>query len=293
VLEDGRVFRGKGIGARVERAGEVVFNTGLTGYQEIFTDPSYSGQIVVLTYPQIGNYGVNVEDRESLKPYLEGLVVREFSQIASNRRSQQTADEYLAQAGVPIIGDLDTRALVRHLRDQGAMRGVISSIDLDPRSLRDKARAIPTMAGLDLASTVSTKERYEWTEPVPASSPSEHIETADEKFHVVAYDFGIKHNILRKLRGIGARTTVVPAGTTNRRCGRRRWRKLGRGNPVLVIGQACLSKRAGHAACDQGRMLAMPVANPVGKIRDQCHQKHTTNCFLYFHTTIRVKRPDG
>jgi len=214
VLEDGRVFRGRGIGARVERAGEVVFNTGLTGYQEIFTDPSYSGQIVVLTYPQIGNYGVNDEDRESLKPYLEGLVVREFSQIASNRRSQQTADAYLAEAGVPIIGDLDTRALVRHLRDQGAMRGVISSLDLDPRSLREKARSIPTMAGLDLASTVSTKQSYQWNEPVPASGPSEHIETADEKFHVVAYDFGIKHNILRKLRGIGARTTVVPAGTS-------------------------------------------------------------------------------
>jgi carbamoyl-phosphate synthase small subunit len=214
VLEDGRVFRGRGIGARVERAGEVVFNTGLTGYQEIFTDPSYSGQIVVLTYPQIGNYGVNDEDRESLKPYLEGLVVREFSQIASNRRSEQTADEYLAQAGVPIIGDLDTRALVRHLRDQGAMRGIISSLDLDSRSLKEKARSIPTMAGLDLASTVSTKQRYEWTEPVAACSPSEHVETAEQTFHVVAYDFGIKHNILRKLRGIGARTTVVPAGTT-------------------------------------------------------------------------------
>ncbi len=213
-LEDGRVFRGRGVGTPAERAGEVVFNTGLTGYQEIFSDPSYTGQIVVLTYPQIGNYGVNDEDRESLKPCLEGLVVREFSPIASNRRSQQPADEYLSEAGVPIIDGIDTRALVRHLREHGAMRGVISSLDLDPDSLIQKARTIPNMAGRDLASAVSTKERYEWTDPVPASSPSEHITTAEEKFHVVAYDFGIKHNILRQLRGIGARTTVVPAGTS-------------------------------------------------------------------------------
>ncbi|MFT5042898.1 MAG: carbamoyl-phosphate synthase small subunit, partial [Hyphomicrobiaceae bacterium] len=214
VLEDGRVFRGRGLGARAERAGEVVFNTGLTGYQEIFSDPSYTGQIVVLTYPQIGNYGVNDEDRESLKPCLEGLVVREFSPIASNRRSEQSAEDYLSEAGVPIIDSIDTRALVRHLREHGAMRGIISSLDLDTDSLVAKARAFPTMAGRDLASTVSTKVSYEWTEPVPAASPSEHIVTADEKFHVVAYDFGIKHNILRQLRGIGARTTVVPAGTS-------------------------------------------------------------------------------
>ena len=213
-LEDGRVFRGRGIGARVERAGEVVFNTGMTGYQEIFTDPSYSGQIVVLTYPQIGNYGANDQDGESTRPYIEGLVVREFSKIASNWRSDERADELLARDGVPIIGDIDTRALVRHIREQGAMRGVISSLDLDPDSLVAKARAIPTMAGLDLASKVSTKERYDWAEARPACSPSETIDPREQRFHVVAYDFGIKHNILRKLVEIGAKVTVVPAATT-------------------------------------------------------------------------------
>ncbi len=214
-LEDGRVFRGRGIGARTERAGEVVFNTGMTGYQEIFTDPSYSGQIVILTYPQIGNYGANTEDGESTRPYLEGLVVREFSKIASNWRSDERADEFLARYEVPIIGEIDTRALVRHIRQQGAMRGVISSVDLDARSLIDKARSIPTMAGLDLASKVSTPERYSWTDPRPPCSPSESIENSRQRFHVVAYDFGIKHNILRKLVEIGSRVTVVPAGTTS------------------------------------------------------------------------------
>ncbi len=212
-LEDGRVFRGRGIGARVERAGEVVFNTGMTGYQEIFTDPSYSGQIVVLTYPQIGNYGANEEDGESPRPYIEGLAVREFSKIASNWRSDERADEFLARHDVPIIGEIDTRALVRHIREKGAMRGVISSLDLDVDSLVEKARAIPTMAGLDLASTVSTKERYRWTTPRPRCSPSDPIENREHRYHVVAYDFGIKHNILRKLVEIGAHVTVVPAAT--------------------------------------------------------------------------------
>jgi carbamoyl-phosphate synthase small subunit len=212
-LEDGRVFRGKGVGARAERAGEVVFNTGMTGYQEIFTDPSYTGQIVVLTYPQIGNYGANAEDNESTRPFIEGLVVREFSKIASNRRSEERADEFLAKHNIPIIGELDTRALVRHLREHGAMRGIISSLDLDVDSLVAKAKAIPTMAGLDLASKVSTPEQFEWTKGVDPCSPSEVMQKAGEsKYHVVAYDFGIKHNILRRLVEIGSRVTVVPAG---------------------------------------------------------------------------------
>ena len=215
-LEDGRIFRGKGVGARAERAGEVVFNTGMTGYQEIFTDPSYSGQIVVLTYPQIGNYGTTPEDNESAKPFIEGLVVRELSKIASNLRSKERADELLARHDVPIVGELDTRALVRHIRSHGAMRGVISSLDLDEKSLVEKAKAIPKMAGLDLASKVSTPERYEWTQGIEPCSPSDLVEKPEEtRFHVVAYDFGIKHNILRCLADIGSRVTVVPAGTSS------------------------------------------------------------------------------
>lgn len=215
-LEDGRVFRGKGVGARAERGGEVVFNTGMTGYQEIFSDPSYSGQIVVLTYPQIGNYGANSQDGESERPYIEGLVVREFSKISSNWRSDERADEYLAKHEVPILGEIDTRALVRHLRDHGAQRGVVSSLDLDPDSLIAKARALPTMAGLDLASKVTVAKPYEWAQGVEPCSPSQNIAAPGESnFHVVAYDFGIKRNILRRLVQIGARVTVVPAMTSS------------------------------------------------------------------------------
>ncbi len=213
-LEDGRCFHGRGAGARGEASGEVVFNTGLTGYQEIFTDPSYSGQIVILTYPHIGNYGTNPDDSESARPYIEGLIVREFSQVASNWRSSQSADEFLASRGIPILTEIDTRALVRHIRKHGSLRGVISSLESDESRLVERARALPSMAGLDLASGVSTTERYSWTEGPPDCLPSSLPEAvADDSFHVVAYDFGIKRNILRQLAAIGARVTVVPCGT--------------------------------------------------------------------------------
>ncbi len=146
-LEDGRVFRGKGYGAKGECYGEVVFNTSITGYQEIFTDPSYSGQIVVLTNPEIGNYGTNHEDNEATRPWIEGLIVREFSRVSSNWRSQQVAEEYLEQFKMPVLADIDTRALVRHLRDHGVMRGVISTIESDADKLIAKARSIPKMDG--------------------------------------------------------------------------------------------------------------------------------------------------
>src|ERR1700756_360047 len=185
-LEDGRIFRGESHGAGVERAGEVVFNTSLTGYQEIFTDPSYAGQIVVLTNPQIGNYGTNSADAEAQKPYIEGLVTREFSPVSSNWRSEQVADEYLERYGVPVISEIDTRALVRHLRTHGVMRGVISSIESNPDVLVEKARSIRKMDGTDLAKVVTTKARYEWehdgpdplkpdTEMEPETRPHLHV----------------------------------------------------------------------------------------------------------------------
>jgi carbamoyl-phosphate synthase small subunit len=213
-LEDGTVFEGQSFGAPVERAGEVVFNTAITGYQEVFTDPSYSGQIVVLTNPQIGNYGANENDCESSRPYIEGLAVREFSPLSSNWRSYETAQHFLTSNGVPVISGIDTRALVLHLRARGVMRGVLSSISTDAKELVERARKSPSMNGLDLATRVSTKEQYAWDRGAIAASPSEDVgDPAEARFHVVAYDFGIKRNILRMLVQSGSRVTVVPAGT--------------------------------------------------------------------------------
>jgi carbamoyl-phosphate synthase small subunit len=214
-LEDGTVFEGQSFGAPVERSGEVVFNTAITGYQEIFTDPSYTGQIVVLTNPEIGNYGANDADNESAKPYIEGLVVREFSPLASNWRADQTAQQFLTNNNVPVIAGIDTRALVRHLRSRGVMRGVISGVAANPAELVERARQSPSMAGLDLATRVSTPHRYEWSQPVEPCSPSDlEGDPTSPRFHVVAYDFGIKRNILRRLVQVGCRLTVVPAQTT-------------------------------------------------------------------------------
>src|ERR1700741_5342756 len=217
-LEDGRIFRGESYGAKRECYGEVVFNTALTGYQEIFTDPSYAGQIVVLTNPQIGNYGTNAADNEATRPYIEGLVVREFSPISSNWRSQQVTDEYLERFNVPVIGEIDTRALVRNLRSRGVMRGVISSIETDAEKLVAKARSIPKIDGTDLATVVSTKSLYEWDaqdgrnfngDPLRQGEDIPRLPEPD--LHVVAYDYGIKQNILRMLTREGCRATVVAA----------------------------------------------------------------------------------
>jgi len=214
-LEDGTVFEGRSFGARGIRSGEVVFNTAITGYQEIFTDPSYCGQIVVLTNPQIGNYGANPDDDESARPYIEGLVVRDFSPIVSNWRSQQAAEAFLGGHGIPVASDMDGRALVRHLRTRGVMRGVLSGSGGDAAELVDMARKSPSMAGLDLATRVSCQQRYRWERGVGACSPSELIgEAVEPRFDVVAYDFGIKRNILRRLSHAGCRVTVVPAMTT-------------------------------------------------------------------------------
>ena len=218
-LEDGRIFRGRAFGAPVERVGEVVFNTSLTGYQEIFTDPSYTGQIVVLTNPHIGNYGTSPSDAESARPAIEGLVVREFSPVASNWRSTEVADEYLERSGVPVIAEIDTRAVVRHLRANGCLRGVISTAIDDVDALVAKARAHRRMDGTDLASVVTTEKTMSGTRTsrrmrramrfcrLPMTMPRELM-------HVVAFDFGIKQNILRMLTRENCRVTVVPAKTT-------------------------------------------------------------------------------
>jgi carbamoyl-phosphate synthase small subunit len=213
-LEDGRVFRGRGYGAPSERFGEVVFNTSLSGYQEILTDPSYAGQIVILTYPHIGNYGTNPLDSEAAHPYAEGLVVRELSELASNWRSVEEVSGFLADYGIPVISHIDTRALVRHLRKYGAMRGVLSTTDRNEAGLVAKARASPSMVGLDLASRVSAPTRYSWAEPSRDIYQKSEGAPAPPRFHVVAYDYGIKQNILRRLVDVGCRVTVVPARTS-------------------------------------------------------------------------------
>ena len=221
-LEDGRVFRGKGYGAKGECYGEVVFNTSITGYQEIFTDPSYCGQIVVLTNPEIGNYGTNAEDNEANRPYIEGLIVREFSKVSSNWRSQQVAEEYLEQFKIPVLAEIDSRALVRHLRDHGVMRGVVSTWRPTPTSWWQRPARFPRWMGRTCAKVVSTKSTYVWETGERSHLPDEVVGVKDEpaRFHVVAYDYGIKQNILRKLRGEGCQVTVVPAQTLCGGCSR-------------------------------------------------------------------------
>jgi carbamoyl-phosphate synthase small subunit len=213
-LEDGRIFRGRGYGAASERYGEVVFNTALSGYQEILTDPSYSGQIVCLTYPHIGNYGTNPLDSESSSPFAEGLVVRELAQLASNWRSVESVSDFLADNGMPVISDIDTRALVRHIRTHGSMRAVLSTQDFDEQNLLRKVKTSPSMVGLDLASRVTTSARYDWSEPSTDIYDEEAPSEGKLAHHVVAYDFGIKHNILRRLVDTGSKVTVVPATTS-------------------------------------------------------------------------------
>ncbi len=220
-LEDGRIFRGQGHGHPGECQGEVVFNTSLTGYQEIATDPSYAGQIVVLTNPQIGNYGTNHADNEAARPFIEGLIVREFSAISSNWRSEQVTDEYMERYAVPVLAEIDTRALVRHLRTFGVMRGVISTTESNPDVLVHKARNIRKMDGTDLARVVSTKTPYEFDAQDPRSQMGDPLLSnpikatpLQKQFNVIAYDFGIKQNILRMLTREDCRVTVVPAQTT-------------------------------------------------------------------------------
>jgi carbamoyl-phosphate synthase small subunit len=215
VLADGSVFRGRSVGAPGISAGEVVFNTAITGYQEILTDPSYCGQIVTLTYPHIGNTGVNAEDEESGRVYAAGLVVRDVPALASSWRAQQSLPQYLLEKNVVAIADIDTRKLTRILREKGAQNGALMAGSVDLAKALAAARAFPGLAGMDLAKVVTTPKPYEWRDGKwELGKGYRHI--GDAPFHVVAYDYGIKRNILRLLAERGARITVVPAQTPAR-----------------------------------------------------------------------------
>ncbi len=211
-LEDGTIFHGHSFGVPGERTGEIVFNTGMTGYQEVLTDPSYRGQMVVMTYPHIGNYGVNAEDAEAARPHLAALLVREYCPRPSNWRAEMGLGQFLWTHGVMAMSGVDTRALTRHIRTRGAMKAIVSTEDLDPASLVAKARAAPDIAGRDLVREVTCTEPYEWTEGTPEIW-NRTRSTVRRPFHVVVYDCGVKRNILRCLVDQGCRVTVVPAST--------------------------------------------------------------------------------
>jgi len=219
-LEDGTLWPGRGITAPGEATGEIVFNTSLTGYQEILTDPSYHGQIITMTAPHIGNCGVTTEDAESERVWAAGFVIRDLSPVVSNWRAQQSLPDYLAQHRVVAITDVDTRALVRHIRTKGAMRAALSTADPDPKYLVELARASREMSGLDLVREVTCAEPYHWDEPqdwwhpgLTMANRARAVASLEREYHVVAYDFGIKRNILRMLAVRGCHITIVPATT--------------------------------------------------------------------------------
>lgn len=214
-LADGKIFEGEAFGASGEAEGEVVFNTSMSGYQEILTDPSYCSQVVVMTYPLIGNYGVNSEDFESERPFLKGFIIKELSGIPSNWRSQGTLDQFLKDHDVIGIQGIDTRALTRHIRDAGAQQAVLSTVETDPDVLVKRAKNSEGLVGRDLVKEVTCKEAYVWEEAGPSlgEKPIKKL-AGDKEYSVVAYDFGIKRNILRRLREAGCRVQVVPASTS-------------------------------------------------------------------------------
>ncbi|MDB6147570.1 MAG: cpsaseiismall: carbamoyl-phosphate synthase small subunit, partial [Spartobacteria bacterium] len=222
-LEDGRSFQGKGFGATGRRIGEICFNTSMTGYQEVMTDPSYRGQIVAMTYPLIGNYGTNALDQESQSPHVRGFVIEELSEITSNWRSEMSLGDYLQKWNVVGIEGIDTRALTRHLRTRGAMKACLTTEDISPAEATAFAVAGEGVVGMDYVREVSTPDIYQWDPDDELSKPwtimngsgsSNEAPLPSIRFHIVAYDYGIKQNILRLLRQKGFRVTVVPASTT-------------------------------------------------------------------------------
>jgi carbamoyl-phosphate synthase small subunit len=216
-LADGTIFEGRALGYEGETVGEVVFNTAMTGYQEVLTDPSYKGQIITMTAPHIGNYGITPEDTESRRIWAEGFIVKEASRLDSNWRSRQRVHDYLHEAKIVGIEGLDTRALTRHLRDHGSQQGLITHIDGDSSRVVEKAQAAPSIIGRDLATTVTCGQSYRWTEGSCEWAPTlgdEPRAGSTRRWQVVAYDFGIKRNILRRLVDVGCDVTVVPASAT-------------------------------------------------------------------------------
>jgi carbamoyl-phosphate synthase small subunit len=216
-LEDGTVFTGEAFGAETEVTGEVVFNTSMTGYQEILTDPSYAGQIVTMTYPLIGNYGINAEDLESIRPQVAGFIVKEYFDFYSNFRATGSLGDWLAQHNIMGVQGIDTRMLTKIIRTTGAMRGVISTVEMDDETLVAKARKSPSMAGLDLATTVTTTGPYSWdkVDRTPFALPSSlKTRVNGKRWNVVVYDYGVKQNILRRLTTYGCKLTVVPSTYT-------------------------------------------------------------------------------
>jgi carbamoyl-phosphate synthase small subunit len=274
VLRDGTAFEGYAFGARGETSGEVVFNTSMCGYQEILTDPSYRAQIVVMTYPLIGNYGVNAEDVESDALQAAGLVVREYESEPSNWRSQRSLGDYLAENGLIGIAGIDTRALTRRLRTAGVMEGVVSSVDLDARSLLEKARSVPSMLGRDLVREVTCRSPYRWT---GGGTPAEFGGPAPRHpdLRVVAYDFGIKWNLLRRLVDVGCEVTVVPAGTPASEVLARDpdgvFLSNGPGDPAAlpeIVGEvkALIGRRPIFGVCLGHQLLALAVGGKTFKL---------------------------
>ena len=221
VLEDGSHFEGRSCGAATEQIGEVCFNTSMTGYQEIMSDPSYAGQIVTMTYPQIGNVGINAEDMESSRPWIRGFVIKESSRIASNWRSQESLGQFLRRHNIPAIEGLDTRALVTHLRNKGSQRGVLSTLDFDHASLLAKVHAWPGLVGMDLTGEVSCQKPYGWQQGLSAwkadlwRNPGTLSTVTDrQRLRVAVLDFGVKYSILRSLVSAGCDLTVLPGNTS-------------------------------------------------------------------------------
>jgi carbamoyl-phosphate synthase small subunit len=275
-LADGTTFEGTALGAAGEATGEVVFNTSMTGYQEILTDPSYVGQMICMTYPEMGNYGVNRADEESERPHATGFVVRHFAEEPSNFRADQSLDGYLKSHGIVGISGIDTRRLTKHIRTAGAQMGVIST-EGSAKALAERARALPGMEGQDLATRISTSKRYEWREKgADAWTAAERSEEAKPRFHVVAYDWGLKRAMLRLLAEAGCRVTVVPSRTTAAETLALKpdgvFLTNGPGDPAAVVGAqdtvaALLGKVPVFGICLGHQILALAIGARTYKLK--------------------------